>query len=333
MRRLCYIVAICSLFAACEHKDLCLRHPHGVTLRVAFDWQDAPEADPEGMCVYFYPEEGGSGQRFDFSNTQGGEIELRVGRYKVLCYNNDTEIVNFHNTDDYDTHGVTTREGNVLEPIYGNTANYAPRSAGSEEERVVISPDMMWGCTATEVEITDTGIRYICTPFGEEEEMAVERDTQLITLFPHELVCTYTYEVRNVKNLKHATQISGAITGMSGMLTFAPEELDMESVTVPFGGTSDGVSKVTGMFYTFGHHENNPDPHCMSFYVVMDDGQKYCFKDSENLNVTQQVHEAPDRLHVHIIIDGLDLPQPIENGHGFDPSVDDWQVVEEEIIL
>lgn len=332
MRRLCYIVAICSLFAACEHKDLCLRHPHGVTLRVAFDWQDAPEADPEGMCVYFYPEEGGSGQRFDFSNTQGGEIELRVGRYKVLCYNNDTEIVNFHNTDDYDTHGVTTREGNVLEPIYGNTANYAPRSAGSEEERVVISPDMMWGCTATEVEITDTGIRYLHVPFGEELQV-VERDTQIITLYPHELVCTYTYEVRNVKNLKHVTQISGALTGMSGMLALASEELDKECVTVPFSGTSDDVSKITGMFYAFGHHEENPDPHCMSFYVVMDDGQKYCFKDSERLNVTQQVHEAPDRLHVHIIIDGLDLPQPIENGHGFDPSVDDWVVVEEEIIL
>ena len=185
--------------------------------------------------------------------------------------------------------------------------------------------------SATEVEITDTGICYICTPFGEEEEMAVERDTQLITLFPHELVCTYTYEVRNVKNLKHATQISGAITGMSGMLTFAPEELDMESVTVPFGGTSDGVSKVTGMFYTFGHHPENEQPHNMVFYAVMDDGNKYCYKGGDRLDVTSQIHEAPDQRHVHIIIDGLDLPQPIEGGSGFDPSIDDWEVVEVEI--
>ena len=45
------------------------------------------------------------------------------------------------------------------------------------------------------------------------------------------------------------------------------------------------------------------------------------------------VDNAPDQRHVHIIIDGLDLPEPIENGSGFDPSVDDWEVVEGEIIL
>ena len=61
--------------------------------------------------------------------------------------------------------------------------------------------------------------------------------------------------------------------------------------------------------------------------------KKYCYKDSERLDVTDQVHSAPDKRHVHIIIDGLDLPEPIENGSGFDPSVDDWEVVETDIIL
>ena len=78
---------------------------------------------------------------------------------------------------------------------------------------------------------------------------------------------------------------------------------------------------------------HNPDPHKMVFYVVMDDGAKYCYKDSENLDVTEQVHNAPDFRHVHLIIDGLNLPDPIENGHGFDPSVDDWEIVEDDIIL
>lgn len=333
MKRLYYLcIAAAIALASCEHKELCYHHPHTVTLRVEFDWRDAPEADPDGMCVYFYPEGGGSGERIDFNNTTGGEVSLRVGRYKVLCFNNDTEAVQFYNADDFATHGVFTREGNVLEPIYGNGATYAPRAADTEDERVVICPDMMWGCTATEVEVTEAGVSYVCVKPGEAGE-PVENDEQVITLYPHELVCTYTYEVRNVTNLKHMTQMCGSISGMSGVLTFSTEELGRECVTLPFGAEAQGESTVVGKFYTFGHHTDNPDPHKMVFYVVMDDGAKYCYKDSKNLDVTEQVHNAPDRRHVHLIIDGLDLPQPIENGHGFDPSVDDWEIVQEDIIM
>lgn len=48
----------------------------------------------------------------------------------------------------------------------------------------------------------------------------------------------------------------------------------------------------------------------MVFYAVMDDGNKYCYKGSDRLDVTDQVHSAPDKRHVHIIIDGLGLPEP-----------------------
>ena len=296
MKRLLYLSAIIALCTSCVHKELCLVHPHLATLRVEFDWKDAPEADPAGMCVYFYPLEGGRGQRFDFKGTKGGEVRLRVGKYRVLCYNNDTEIVEFYNTDDFGSHGVYTREGSVLEPIYGNAATYAPDD-------------------------------------GQQEDRYVEVEDHVIWLYPHELVCTYTYEVRNVRNLKHLSQVCGSISSMSGTLEFSSEEIGKECVTLPFSGASDGVSKITGMFYTFGHHLDNPDPHRMAFYVVMDNGEKFCFKDGNYLDVTSQVHEAPDFRHVHIIIDGLDLPEPMENGSGFDPSVDDWEVVESDIIL
>ena len=313
MRGLLLSLAAALLLTGCVHKELCYNHPHTVSVRVEFDWRDAPEAAPEGMCVYFYPLDGGGGTRFDFKGTEGGEVELTVGSYLVLCYNNDTESVQFYNTDDFDTHGAYTREGNVLEPMYGNAANYtAPRADGSEEERVVICPDMMWGSNDTEVYILDM-------------------EENVVTLYPHELVCTYTYEVRNVRNLDHLEQMSGSISGMSGMMTLSSEELDDECVTIPFASHSDGVSLVTGEFYTFGHHPDNVEPHRMVFYAVMDDGKKYCFKGAENLDVTSQIHEAPDQRHVHIIIDGLDLPQPIEGGSGFDPSIDDWEVVEVEI--
>ncbi len=339
-RTIHYIIGVfaIAMLTACEHKELCEIHPHVKTVRVVFDWQDAPDANPEGMCVFFYPVSGGNPQRFDFAGTTGGEIQIQVGEYRVLCYNNDTEAVLFRGSDKFDTHEGYTREGSLFESIYGNASQHAPRTQGTEEQPVVISPDMMWGCTASDVTISDKGIRYLSLSLAASragDHSHTESVEQVITLYPHEQVCTYTYEVRNIKYLKHVTQVCGSLSGMSGALSFASEELDGRSVTIPFAAASDGVSSITGMFYTFGHDEANTDPHHMTFYVWMDDGKKYAYgiDAGEKFNVTEQIHTAPDKRHVHIIIDGLDLPQPIENGGGFDVSVDDWDVIEEDIIL
>ena len=339
--------SLSSLLVGCNHKELCEFHPHEVSVRVLFDWIEAPEANPKGMCVYFYPLDGGTGKRVDFPNRVGGKVTLRVGNYRILCFNNDTEANIFFNSHSFDTHGVYTREGNVLEPIYGNSPHFNPRAGGLDGERVVITPDMMWGCSAVDVMIADDMIRYTCVPqsalprANSQQNLSTDSRAgypittkeQVITLYPHEMVCTYTYEVRNVSNLKHVVDICGTLSGMSGEMTLATEALNREPVTLPFASVSDGVSTLTGQFYTFGHHEENPMPHTMTFYVVMDDGSKLCYTGGKNLDVTQQVHEAPDFRHVHLIIDGLDLPQPIENGHGFKPDVDDWGVVEEDIIM
>lgn len=331
------ILAMSGL-TSCAHKELCEIHPHVRTIRVVFDWRDAPAAAPEGMCVFFYPEDGGAPQRFDFAGRDGGEIELSDGSYRVLFYNNDTEAVLFRNTDSYNSHAGYTREGTLFESIYGNATQHAPRASGTEEQPVVISPDMMWGGSAPEVVISDNGISCIgaCPESvrtgGHDHTVHSE---QVITLYPHEQICTYTYEVRNVRHLKHITQVCGSLSGMSGAMTFSTEELDGRSVTIPFGAESDGVSSITGGFYTFGHHEDNAAPHHMTFYIWMDDGKKYAYgiDAGDKFNVTDQIHSAPDKRHVHIIIDGLDLPQPIENGNGFDISVDDWDVIEEDIDL
>lgn len=100
-------------------------------------------------------------------------------------------------------------------------------------------------------------------------------------------------------------------------------------VTVPFEAHPDGISTVTGRFCTYGHCRSH-DPHTtFTLYVWMRDGAKYYY----TWDVTDQVDNAPDPHNVHIIIDGLDFPQPIENGSGFEVNVDDWQVVNEDIIM
>ena len=33
---------LAMILFSCEHKELCFHHPHMVTLRVDFDWKNAP---------------------------------------------------------------------------------------------------------------------------------------------------------------------------------------------------------------------------------------------------------------------------------------------------
>lgn len=325
------IAIVAMVLSSCDHKDLCYVHPHNTKLNVVYDWSIAPDASPAGMCVFFYSvDEPGRYHRFDFPNITGGEIELPAGKYTLITYNNDTEAVQFSGTQSFETHKAFTRTGDLLEPMYGNGVTSSART--NNNERVVITPDGLWGCTATEVNITEHGVSYIHESSGSRADTYDNNGDQTITLQPHDMLCHYSYEVRNVKNAKHISRISGALSGMSGAMTFSGERLDTESITLPVAAHVNGdANTVTGQFLTFGHNENNTAPHKMSFYVEMGDGSKYSFTDAPNLDVTQQVNSAPDRRNVHIIIDGLDLPTPIENGNGYKPSVDDWGVINEDI--
>lgn len=326
------ITVLMSLaLSSCDHKDLCYAHPHSTKIHVVYDWSDAPDASPAGMCAFFYSlDRKGEYRRFDFPGAKGGEIELPHGKYVLITYNNDTEAVQFSATNSFDGHTAFTREGDLLEPMFGNGVSSTARS--DDDQRVVITPDGLWGCHSTDIEISEHGVKYTFSRAGEDALVTDENGDQVITLYPHDMLCHYSYEVRNVKNAKHITRISGAISGMAPSMKLSDESLSTESVTLPVGAQVDKTNnKVTGQFLTFGQSDSNPDPHKMSFYVMMDDGSKYSFKDAKNLDVTSQVHSAPDKRHVHIIIDGLDLPTPIENGEGFRPSVDDWGVTEEDI--
>lgn len=330
-------VAMTLILSSCDHKDLCFEHPHKVTLRIAFDWRDAPDADATSMHVCFYPADG-KGKSYIFNlGRDGDELhDIEVGRYHLLCYNN-TSVVQSGNTHAFDAHELFTRDGDLLEPALGNGGTRAPRVAGTEDQSVVICPDRMWGNTATDIVIDNLGVSYVHSTEapGEPSGNLVTSREYVITLFPHELTCTYTYEIRNVKNLKHATDMCASLSGMAGSLRVSSEEPGRKPVTLPFAAKSDKVSTITGTFHTFGHHEDNAAPHRMALYVWMDDGKKYAYglSGDDRFDVTSQVHGAPDRRRVHLVIDGLDLPTPIENGSGFNPSVDDWDVVEEDIIM
>lgn len=334
MRNLIAVLVAVAALSSCEHKDLCYHHPHTAKIKVEFDWSKAPLANPEGMSVYFYPVEGGEPRRFDFAGRDGGYVEITVGKYNVVVNNNDTEAVLFGSKSSFDALNYYTREGGILEPLYGRTDFSAPRPEGTEDEAVVISPDMMWAGSAMDIDITDSGTYYThetITSSSPDPQVRVDNTTEtVLTFIPEEIICTYTYEVRNVKNLKYIGQMCGALSGLAAEFVPSTMSLTRNRVTIPFEASSDGESKIVGEFYTFGQHAENTQPHMFILYLWQTDGQGY----ARFIDVSSQVDNAPDPKHVHIIIDtDLDLPKPIENGNGFQPSVDGWSVVEQDITM
>ena len=329
-------LSLLLLVTACEHKELCYHHPHTAQLQVEFDWSYAPDAERnnevEGICLWFYPvdEAGtqtGEPMRYDLAGMKGGTVEIPVGRYQVLYYNNDYEVVQFRGVGDFWQQECYTREGSLFEPVFGNASYSAPRAKGTEEERVVITPEMMWGDHAMNVDIREKGLSYWFVRDGETERTTIERDELRLTLMPHEQICRYTYEIRNVKNVGYVTQMSASLSGMSGSVFCAAEQVEDEAVTLPFEASFDEQTHIVGGFHTFGHHPENDERHKLALYVWLNDGSKWLY----TFDVTGQVDEAPDKRRVHIVIDELSLPEPIGDDSGFQPTVDGWIEEEEEI--
>lgn len=303
----CYITAICvAIFSSCHTDELCYQHPHGASITLVYDWTDAPDAQPEGMRVWLYPQtvDGTSTELRDFSGLDGGQVNgLVEGRYHVISHNNDTELVTYHDRENHGLHRASTRDADILEPMSraGAVSSKGIRTNG--DERVTATPDQLWLANSYDEDVKDGGV---------------------ITLSPHQIHCHYTYEFRNVGQTRGISKVSASISGMSAGVWLADGTHIGEVVTHPLESKTDGnTQRIFGDFYTFGYPADSNAPHRMALYVIMTDGQKYKYTEGDYLDVTSQVRNALDPFNVHIVVDGLELPTPVTGGN-FDPTVDDW---------
>ncbi|WP_302257219.1 DUF5119 domain-containing protein [uncultured Alistipes sp.] len=312
-KRVCTIAAaILAVLTSCEHKELCYDHTSSVAVNVIFDWRNAPDATPRSMSCYLFPTDGGKVLRYEFTNRTGGVIRVPAGRYDALCLNSDTETINYRNTEKEKSFEVTTRTTPLLSDLalLGMHLSEAPRAGDTENERVVLSPDMLWSDHAESIELERTSA------------------PQTVTFYPKVSVCKYTVEIRNAKNLKYVSGISGSLSSLAGGLFAGKSETTEELVTIPFEVTvSADKSTLRGGLLTFGHCPSKQNRHRLIVYVILSDESKWYY----TYDVTDQIHSAPDQRNVHIVLDGLPLPKPIVNGGGFHPSVDEWQSVDVDI--
>lgn len=331
MKKILYILSLAAAVAmtSCDHKELCFDHPHNrVYVQVVFDWRNAPDAAPESMSLYLFPKDGGKTLRYDFAGRDGGVTQIPVGNYDVVCVNSDTETVQLRGLDHLPTMEITTFGASLMSGL-GVRSDTVPRAPGTENERMIMAPEMLWVGRTFDILIEKPEI----------PQTRPSADDQMIIVYPEEATCHYSLEIHNATNLMYVTSLSGALSGMSGGLLAETMTMKDNRVTMPFPASTDW-RVITADWYTFGHcpeldsdadvdveagddSDGSADSgtrHKLTIYTILNSGSGYYY----TYDVTDQIHAAEDPHHVHIVLDGLPIPKPTLDG-GFRPDVNEWE--------
>lgn len=301
--------AMALLSVSCNHKDLVYDTQARSEVIVVYDWRNAPDANPASMELRLHPNNDPENVvNFFFQNATGGPLRAPVGDYTAVTLNADlTDWAMTRNHNDADAFELYTADAQVLENT-GIAPHGVPRAEGTETERVALTPGMIWADRAD-------GIGIHNTP-----------GVQTITFYPEELVCHYTVDILDIKHIENLRSpgVDATISGMAEAVRPGRKEPTEASVTMPFTLqlNSDGTA-MHGEFLTFGEPKGDKKTHMITIYITLTDGTKWY----ANVDVSQQVYDAPDFRHVHIVIDGADFPTPSANMGAIIPEVEEWQSV------
>ena len=305
------LLAIMSAIACSKSDTASEIMDYTVSVSVTFDMRYVGDQPPAGMTLYLYPlDENLETRRFDFKGITGGKVDIKPGRYNIICYNNDTHGVDFRNTDRYDSHEAYTRQSALNQSPDGNNLPVAP---GAEDEQLLICPDPMTGTSISNV--------------------SLESNDVTLTLQPRRLTCTYRYEITDVTNIGRVTSMFASISGMTSSLLLCDGNPGSECATLVSEAVSDGMSRITGEFVTFRHDNGCNASHHLMLYVWTDDGKLHCLGGSDTrFDMTEKLHQSGESGSVTLTVNGLEIPQSHDpEGTGYTPDIDDWPIVDTDI--
>lgn len=293
--------------AGCHHKDLVYGSAESKVIEVVFDWRDAPEASPESMALYLYPTDGSEALRYEFSGREGGSIRVPFGTYDALCINSDnTSWAHLTNTRGREAFGVSV---GVL-------------SESSDEDESTFAGVYRAGAKATDGLTVNEHPRGLWTGSADAFTVIASPVDQTLTLVPEDALCYYTVDIIDVKGLEDysGSGIPALLTGMSDGVDALSRTSSTNPVSYPLIlQPATRANSLHAEFTTFGEDTPANPVHQLHAMVEQTDGTWKL----RSTDVTDQVHNAPDARHVHIIVRGFTLPH--SSGGGLSADVDDWE--------
>ena|GEM_PF-525210 len=296
--------------------------PDRLAFTIENDWHKCHDAAPEGMAYIFFPDDNSEPWRFDFAGRNAGRVNMALGNYQFLSFNDDTSNVLFRNDDVYDSYEAYTSEKDLLGSIpQAERGVSLPRSS---DERTVGCPDMMWGCAYGAFSLKYDGVRFVASPTVQTGSPAIYSPDFVLTATQRPLTARYTFRVEDIENLSGVKSMSAALSGMAASMLLASGAKESYPSTLSLNASVLDASTAGGEFCTFGIPDNPSAENILSLFVVIKDGRRFCYQ----FDVTGQVRSAPDPMNVSIIVRGLEIEKPETGGNaGFDVAVDGWETV------
>ena len=169
------------MLTGCSRRDVLDDYPvSGV--EISLDWAGVTDELPEGVRIIFYPKDG-EGRKVDrYLSVQGGEMKVPPGRYSVVAYNYNTEVVRIRGEESYETIEAYTGYCNGL------------GIAGTE--KMVWSPAPLYVLNIDELKI-------------KKSDEVFHLDWKL-----ESVIKNYSFAIE-VKGLEYVTSVIGCVNGLS----------------------------------------------------------------------------------------------------------------------
>lgn len=341
VKRAFIYIATLLVAVACQHKELCYRHPHTATVRINVDWSNFEQKEnPSGMTVMIYQHSTGAMEKAKPSgadvlegplkimsnNTAYIETDLPEGVYHSIVFNqSETEFgtLLFNNLEEWQKAEV------IAGPA--PTKWYTTRN---EDEKTAFEPEWFGTSWVEGVPLTYEMIQQWGQTFG-----LASKAPDAINLINHTAKnVIWTVEinilVKNVYNLKSAR---GAITGLAEGYSLGGAKvleskvthlLEEWSLNTDLADPTRGTLKIK--LLSFGlplGHNALPDENLLNLSVLLVDNKTQLDFPLPVGNLWEKSTEGEDlKLTLN-----LELPEPLpdvkpEGGSagGFDATVEDW---------
>lgn len=297
------VLAMALILQSCRHSAIICPDGGGRVIDVRFMWDDAPDAMPDGMTLYFFPvNSDGNIWRFDIAGRDGGKVELPFGSYRLLAFNNDLPRIDYSETGSYDSFTANAR-------FAGKTLVYAP--------------GLLYIGTVGFVDVTVCGVEYT-----DHEGCGKNCPRGLVRCYPKLESTIYNVIVRDIDGMSLVRSASATIDGVASAMKLASgdptgyvvaESLALSSVrqSSEMNGSTTGFGSIPG-----------EDEYWLTITVTRTDGKTF----AKRFDVSSQVLNSSNPRNVTIIVDGLDIPDddlPPSSGDdvGIEVGVDGWHEI------
>lgn len=299
-KRILYILLPVLCLVGCSQRDLCYDHSHDTSVKIEFDWSEAPDATPATMVVYFFPTDNSHYTRVELTGGTSGfnaTVKVPVGTYRVVCHNGETEN-NEERGKLFSDYHLTTYDTGLLAPL-GRASN-APQPDETENQPVRAQASTLYSYTVPEPVVLEPSA------------------SKTIIIRPQRSTIIINVTIDNVQNITPEVEFCGVISGLAESWYPSTEGPGGGEVIVPLVLFPDGDNRLRGSMEVFGDNAPHDIRHKFRLYT----SQKYYY----DFDVTDQIHSAPDLHNVSITLSGVKLPVDDE---GMDVSVDGWGKAED----